>query len=465
MKHIITEKSFYQFLKCPTWVYFNAHADETRLHEPLMNQLQDNGLIDAQRREIISFRPDIVEVTAEDPDEAFAETLAFMRDGRETIYGGILIDRHWVGRPDVLEKVEGKSKLGDYYYVAADIKRAHEMRDDYKFQACFYAELLKKIQGIRPVQGYVIAPNKTVFPFIIEEFEAEFKLNLEEIEAIVAGKKPVHFLTSGCKQSPWFKECRGITESCRDLSILNRIWKSEVSSLEKAGIKTVDQLAETSLQHLQNIVLDLNPARLERMHDQAISLRDGSYKILNEINFPESDIELFFDIESDPLRDFDYLFGVLVVTPEGEKYHAFVAKTPEEEADAWHGFAAFIQSHIDAPIYHYGDFERVVCNRFGAKYGISPIVKEALSRNMIDLLDYIRPNVILPLSFFSLKDIAQYIGFSWRAKDASGANSVLWFEDWLDNGNEKALQKVIDYNEDDVIATWKVKNWLRGKSL
>lgn len=465
MKRLITDKSFYQFLKCPTWVYFGAHAEETRLHEPLMQRLQKDGLLEKNKREVISFRPDIVEVTEEDPEEAFRQTLAHMHEGRETIYGGVLIDKHWVGNPDILERVDGLSDLGDYYYVAGDIKRSRELRDDYKFQGCFYAELLKKVQGVKPVQGYTISPDRKVFPYSIEEFESQYRLNLEEIEAIVAGKKPVHFLTSGCKQSPWFKECKGISEACQDLSVLNRVWRSEVASLKRAGIETIKSLAETSLQHLQNTVLDIDIVRLERMQKQAISLQTGEHIVSRKIHFPESEIELFFDIESDPLRDFDYLFGVLKVDEDGESYHAFLAKEQGQEEQAWKEFVAFIESHIDAPIYHYGDFERVVVQRFGDKYGISEIAKEALSRNMIDLLDSIRPYAILPLSFYSLKDIASYTGFSWRSADAGGANSVLWFEGWLQNKDEALLKKVLEYNEDDVIATWKVKQWLREESL
>jgi uncharacterized protein len=60
-----------------------------------------------------------------------------------------------------------------------------------------------------------------------------------------------------------------------------------------------------------------------------------------------------------------------------------------------------------------------------------------------------------------LKDIAQYIGFNWRAEDASGANSVLWFEEWLKKKTPRLMQKILEYNEDDVIATYKLQRWVR----
>jgi uncharacterized protein len=73
----------------------------------------------------------------------------------------------------------------------------------------------------------------------------------------------------------------------------------------------------------------------------------------------------------------------------------------------------------------------------------------------------LRPAVIFPLSFYSLKDIASYLGFSWRADDASGANSVIWFEKWLGSKDESLKRKILEYNEDDVRATWKLKEWLQ----
>jgi uncharacterized protein len=461
MFHKITEKTFYQFLKCPNWVYFDLHADRARPHHPLMEQLIDDGLIDAKQREIISDRTDVAEVTAEDPDEAFLQTLAFMREGRQTIYHGVLIDQHWVGHPDILERVEGQSNFGNYYYIAADLKRSRYLRDEFKFQGCFYAELLECVQGVRPVNGYTLSPDRETFSFSIEEFEAQFHLTLTEIEKIIAGNKPAHFVTSGCRQSPWFQDCKRESESCDDISLLNRVWREEVAALEHVGVKTISDLASLSLSELERRVPNVSVTRLEIMHDQALAIKHGTHMIRASIDLPDHGIELYFDIESDPLRDFDYLFGVLTVSKDGESYHPFMAESPAQEANMWVEFCDFIAQHLDAPVYHYGAFEQEVVRRFSAKYGVSPIVAEAIERNMIDLLELVRPAVIFPLSFYSLKDIASYIGFHWRAEDASGANSVLWFEEWLDSKKPAYLQKILEYNEDDVMATWELKKWLR----
>ena len=458
----ITEKTFYQYLKCPNWVYFNAHTTERRTHDAIMQKLIADELIDSKKRELISDRQDLVSVTAEDPDEAFEQTLSFMCEGRQTIMNGILIDQHWVGHPDLLERVEGKSRLGNYYYIAVDIKRSRFLRDDFKFQGCFYAELLERLQEVKPQQGYVINADGEVMSYLIDEFEHHYKLSLSEIEKIIAGQRPVHFVTSGCKQSPWFEECRSESEGCDDLSLLNRVWREEVHQLGEAGVKTIAELSLKSVTDLELLVPDVSPNRLEIMRDQAIAIKEGRHIIRQKADLPEAGVELYFDIESDPLRDFDYLFGVLRVDGKTETYSPFFAEDPSQEEKMWRSFIEFVEQNLDAPIYHYGWFEVEVVHRFSAKYGVSELVREALDRNMIDLLSVVRPSVIFPLSFYSLKDIACYLGFSWRSDDASGANSVLWFEEWMEDKSKKMLlQKIFDYNEDDVRATHLLQRWVR----
>ncbi len=78
---------------------------------------------------------------------------------------------------------------------------------------------------------------------------------------------------------------------------------------------------------------------------------------------------------------------------------------------------------------------------------------------MSDVLTKLREHVIFPLSFYSLKDVAKYLDFHWRTTEASGMDSIGWYEAWLERGDASALQQTIDYNEDDVRATWHVLDW------
>jgi predicted RecB family nuclease len=61
-----------------------------------------------------------------------------------------------------------------------------------------------------------------------------------------------------------------------------------------------------------------------------------------------------------------------------------------------------------------------------------------------------------------LKQIAPYLGFKWRQKDVSATESIAMYFDYVKDpiGNETNLQKIIDYNEDDCVATRVIKDWL-----
>lgn len=462
MSKRLSEKTFYQYLKCPSWVYFNAHEAE-KVHDALLVKLMDDGLLPERERELLADR-DFVEVEHEDPDEAFQRTMELMRQGTQTILRGVLIHGHWIGHPDVLERVEGKSGLGNFYYIACDIKRDRHMQDIYKFQGAFYAEILGRIQATKPTQGYVMSPDGLVQSYFLDEFETDFKLTLEEIEKILAGQKPPHFLTSGCKQSPWFATCRGDSMECDDLSLINRIWRSEVEALNKAGIHTVHQLSAADADLLSVKIANVTRDRLHHLRMQSSALADSRTIVMESVPFPPADLELYFDIESSPVRDLEFLFGLLIVDHGKETYKAFVAKKPEEEEKAFRDFLLFLEDYSDAPIYHFGWYEIEVMKRLGEKYGTTALVERIIKRQMHDLLIMIRDAILFPLHFYSLKDIAKLLGFSWRGKDASGINAVVWYEQYLKTRRKQKLQDIIDYNEDDCRATYIVKKWVAEKA-
>jgi uncharacterized protein len=383
-----------------------------------------------------------------------------MRTGRETIYQGVLINGHWVGRPDVLTRVEGRSRFGNYYYVAADIKRSREPREAQKLQGCFYAELLFCLQEAKPVCGYIISPDQKIISYSIESFENEFHLTLHEIEKIMAGEKPVHFLTAGCKQSPWYSACRLEAETCRDLSVLNRVWREEVAALEAVGLKTLDELAGLAIKDLEERAPNVRHSRLELIHLQARALVENRHFLLTPPNLPSVETELYFDIESDPLRDHDFLFGVLEVKGGKGRYYSFVATTSAEEKIMWEKFIGFLSERLTAPVYHYGWYELEIFRRLAGRYNLEVSLRTKIEKNFHDLFFLLRPSIIFPLSFYSLKDLGAYVGYHWQAEDASGVQAVLWFEEYLKTHDEKLMKKILEYNKDDVKATWQLKKWI-----
>ena len=71
---------------------------------------------------------------------------------------------------------------------------------------------------------------------------------------------------------------------------------------------------------------------------------------------------------------------------------------------------------------------------------------------------------VWPTDGLGLKKVAPLAGFSWHSEDAGGDNSILWFEKAMNSADENERQEMRDrllqYNEDDVVATLVVRDWL-----
>ena len=99
------------------------------------------------------------------------------------------------------------------------------------------------------------------------------------------------------------------------------------------------------------------------------------------------------------------------------------------------------------------------------RYGGEPEIFQDLSERSVDLLIRLRESVIFPVSFYSLKDLAHFIGFNWRHPEASGLNSVLWYEEFLSTGDQGLLEDIVKYNEDDVLATERLIKWAKKAAV
>ena len=82
--------------------------------------------------------------------------------------------------------------------------------------------------------------------------------------------------------------------------------------------------------------------------------------------------------------------------------------------------------------------------------------------HLIDIHKVATDSVVFPTYGNGLKRIAPYVGFSWRHKDVSATESISIYLDYVKNPeeNKTRFQKVIDYNEDDCVATRAIKDWL-----
>ena len=63
-----------------------------------------------------------------------------------------------------------------------------------------------------------------------------------------------------------------------------------------------------------------------------------------------------------------------------------------------------------------------------------------------------------------LKVVAGLAGFRWRDDDPGGGRSMVWYEQAV-AGDEAARMRLLAYNEDDVLATARLRAWMDESSF
>ncbi len=140
---------------------------------------------------------------------------------------------------------------------------------------------------------------------------------------------------------------------------------------------------------------------------------------------------------------------------DGKYFVYFLAKQPEEEEAMWKAFLEWVTCLPEEySVYHYANYEKAHLKSLAEEYGGSSAL-ELFQTNLVDLQKVIEESFIFPLYFYSIKDIAKsrFLNFKWRHQKAGGGQSVFWYEQWLETGNNSILVDIINYNEDDVRAT------------
>src|SRR3989344_3871755 len=467
-KEKLTAEHFYKFFQCPHWIWYDIYEDAKKKRQmpPLLEMIYRGKM--PRAGEIIQKHKKFEEIKPEmyrDLDEALMATLELMKQGKN-IYHGVLMYEDWVGMPDFLEARPGKSELGDWEYVAYDARSSLEMGDDTKFQLVFCSLILERLQGKRPKEAYVIDPQGNERSFLVDDFTEQFHLTREQIEKILEGEKPAPFLKSGCKRTPWYSLCVSETEGCNDVSLIYRLSQADQRRLYDSGVKTVMDMANADVNELQAKLEDWPFDKIVRMNNQAKTLISNEPMILRKPEFPEVRHEVYFDIESDPTRDIDYLLGFVVKdrnNPDVPEYKYFFADDKSQEPQTWQKFLDFLFTLEDFVIYHYAFYERQVFDRLVLRYGAPSDLISKFKENTIDLNAKVVDSVVLPLYFYTLKDVAGYVGYKWDDPEAGGAESVVWYNSWLENGDTETIKRILRYNEDDVRATLAVKEWLEDQ--
>lgn len=469
----ITPTHAYKYAQSPfsAWCEFHALEEEKDSIEEFEQMLFEEG--QRHERELIDQQyPDIEPIEFESDREGFRYTLEFMESGGNAFNGAPLfyLPEHLRGRADLIEKEDsGSSRFGPYHYVVKEIKSAKNIEDHHRLQAGLTNYLLGQVQDYVPNTYFVINRNREEFAF--QHDEQEIQDLLQELEAIRDGRDvpPVY----GAGVAPWESYCDKKAKEAGDVSLVSQVGPNTRENLAEAGYTTVDDLARAEQQALEKIH-GIGPATSEKLVRNARALRDGDHRQIGSVSLPESDVEIFLDLEGTAnqtrdgeIIDMDYLIGCLKRESGEEEFVPFVADTPGDEGTMFHEFADWLKQFDDVTIYHWHHYENWRLKRMAKNYGLQEPLKSKLFDNLVDLHSRASDAFVFPTHGNGLKEIAPYVGFEWRQEDVSATESIAMYFKYVEDPEENAelMGKIKDYNEDDCIATREIKDWMkRAKS-
>jgi predicted RecB family nuclease len=464
----ITARTVYDFVKSPfkIWCDCNAPAEAKDPLTEFDKLLLDQGR-QHEERTVATAYPEAETLTYATPEEGFRLALDAMRDGIDAMHNVPIfyLPEGLVGRADILERNDEQSSVfGNYHYIIKEIKLAKNIRDYHRIQTAYYTYLLGKIQGYTPDHYILINRDRDELSFRYNETEVLNVLN--GILEIYNGKEVSP--TFGSCDWPWETYCNEEAIRRQDISLVGQVGPSFKAKLVAAEFRSVSDLATARISDL-TCISGIGDRRASRFQTNATAIVKGTHIKLADVTFPTVSTEIFLDLEGtgeqiseEELVAIDYLIGVLVRRDGAEEYIPFLACDLEAEGQMFQEFLDWLARQEDYLIYHWHHYEKTHLKRLGERHDIDEEMSGRLFGRLRDLYKDAVSCFAFPTYGYGLKQVASYMGFSWRDEEIDAMESAALYFQYVQNPNNNfdKLSKILTYNEDDCMATRTVKDWM-----
>lgn len=419
--------------------------------------------------------PEAQEIKYETNEEGFKMSLQMMADGVDTLTNVPLfyLPDGIFGVADVIERVnEGKSIFGNYHYIPKEVKLATNIKEKHLMQATFYTLLLGKIQNYIPEHFHIVNGKMEITDYMFSDYKQRLDGAIQTFRNIRDGKLKPTPTYNGCSW-PWESYANKEAQRTMDMSLICGLGAKTKDKIECIGLYTVDDIYTATDDKLLG-VKGIGNKVLKTFKMSAEAIKTGKHIVFDStaLQIPHAKTELFLDLEgtmkttvgdgenSIDVEPIDYLIGILERENGKETFIPFVAHTIEEEPVMWNKFLQWISGKDDFVLYHWHHYERIHFKELVARHGCPPDLWARIESSMVDLLPITKKCVMFPTYGYSLKQIAPYCGFKWRQKDVTATESIAMYMAYTRTKDSELLDKILKYNEDDVIATRVVKDWL-----
>src|SRR5262249_46378300 len=151
---------------------------------------------------------------------------------------------------------------------------------------------------------------------------------------------------------------------------------------------------------------------------QALAVRERKVYVLGTPELPDAETRIYFDVEGDPERHFDYLLGMIVESKGVTERHSFWADDPRDEQRLLEQFLAAIGCCDNFVCYTYGSYETQFL-RTMIKLSARRDLSDSLLPRVVNILSLIHAHVYFPTYSNGLKDVGKFLGCHWTEPEAS----------------------------------------------
>jgi uncharacterized protein len=415
-----------------------------------------------------------------------------MQCGAQVIIQGALAHENWIGRADILRRIDNRSsRFGTWSYEAVDTKLARETKAGAVLQLCLYSDLLAQAQGVEPAFMSVVAPWTDFVPqqYRYADCAAYFrkvKRALAQSMSTAAVGDTYPDPKDHCDICRWRESCDKRRRGDDHLCLVANISKIQMGELKAHGVSSLAQLASVPLPlawkpHRGSTDSYVRVREQARLQYEARQSGERKFEILPvETGFGlaclpnPSPGDIFLDFEADPFvgeHGIEFLFGYLLETEKGPSYTGQWAFTRDDEKAAFEAFVDLVVARWERlpglHIYHYAPYEPAALKRLMGRYATR---EEEIDRMLraglfVDLFAVVRRAIRASVESYSIKQIEPFFAFERQVPLADARTALAALQAGLELGDigsisDKVKEVVRTYNRDDCRSASALRDWL-----
>jgi predicted RecB family nuclease len=347
---------------------------------------------------------------------------------------------------DFLNKTTEPSRIGRHGYEPVVVLGTCRASRADAVGLAYRGLVLGEMQGRLPASGTLVRLGGR--PYKVK-LAARYKPAKKIVEVLrgwagsSAVEPPLVILNKHCPSCPFRDACLRQAEKEDDLSLLDRMTPKLMRKYQEKGIFTVKQLSFVYRPRRSR-----KKAKRQVRHSlelQALAIRTGKVHVEHLPDLPRGPVELFVDLEGVPDRDEYYLAGLLVCRGGEAEYEPIWADDAASEAAMWSALVERLEAFPDAPVYHYGSYEKKAFATLSKRHNKG---KDLLNR-LINVAASVYGKVYFPVRSNGLKSLGRFLGAAWTDPEASGLQSLVWRHRWETTRDERFRQSLLQYNRED----------------